>query len=320
MAFHDLVRFPTTISRGARGGPQFRTDIVRTDSGGDERVSRWPAPKRFYNARYGIRTYADLYDVLSFFIAREGTLNGFRYKDWLDYTTAANGRNAPSTTDVLIGTGDGATRDFQLIKEYEPGPYVKQRALQKPVAGTVVAALNAATTTAFTVNTSTGIITFNSAPAAGVQITAGCEFDVPCQFGESLSAAALQASLDSHATGSVTDIPIEEQTSGITVPEQYYHGDGAARVIQADSRFDWAWGQAVVLVPTTNVKVIMPDTLDLEPGIHYPYFYNAAVSPLTITFRDNADANTLWTLGQNIGALSLVYTSSGVRFWGAVGG
>jgi uncharacterized protein (TIGR02217 family) len=38
--FHE-VRFPTDISRGARGGPTRRTDIVTLASGREQRNARW---------------------------------------------------------------------------------------------------------------------------------------------------------------------------------------------------------------------------------------------------------------------------------------
>ena len=40
MAFHE-VRFPDNISRGARGGPERRTQIVEMASGDEERNGSW---------------------------------------------------------------------------------------------------------------------------------------------------------------------------------------------------------------------------------------------------------------------------------------
>ena len=37
--FHD-IRFPTTISRAASGGPERRTDVVVLGSGAEERNAR----------------------------------------------------------------------------------------------------------------------------------------------------------------------------------------------------------------------------------------------------------------------------------------
>ena len=39
MAFHE-IRFPDNISRGARGGPERRTQVVELASGDEERNAR----------------------------------------------------------------------------------------------------------------------------------------------------------------------------------------------------------------------------------------------------------------------------------------
>jgi hypothetical protein len=48
MAFHE-VRFPDTISRGARGGPERRTQIVELASGDEERNASWANSRRRYD-------------------------------------------------------------------------------------------------------------------------------------------------------------------------------------------------------------------------------------------------------------------------------
>ena len=54
MAFHE-VRFPNDISRGARGGPRRRTQVVTLDSGKEERNASWADSRRVYDAVYGVR-------------------------------------------------------------------------------------------------------------------------------------------------------------------------------------------------------------------------------------------------------------------------
>ena len=81
MAFHE-VRFPDNISRGARGGPERRTQIVEMASGDEERNGSWADSRRRYDASYGIRKADDLAAVTAFFEARRGRLYGFRWKDW----------------------------------------------------------------------------------------------------------------------------------------------------------------------------------------------------------------------------------------------
>ena len=49
MAFHE-VRFPDNISRGARGGPERRTQIVELASGDEERNASWTGETGRVNA------------------------------------------------------------------------------------------------------------------------------------------------------------------------------------------------------------------------------------------------------------------------------
>ena len=108
MAFHE-VRFPDNISRGARGGPERRTQIVELASGDEERNASWANSRRRYDVAYGIRRADDLAAVVAFFEARNGRLHGFRFKDWGDHKSCLPS-GTPSPTDQAIGTGDGRVR------------------------------------------------------------------------------------------------------------------------------------------------------------------------------------------------------------------
>jgi Holliday junction resolvase-like predicted endonuclease len=116
MAFHE-VRFPDNISRGARGGPERRTQIVELASRDIERNASWANSRRRYDVVYGIRRADDLAAVVAFFEARNGRLHGFRFKDWGDHKSCLPS-GTPSPTDQEIGTGDGTTTAFQLVKRY----------------------------------------------------------------------------------------------------------------------------------------------------------------------------------------------------------
>ena len=205
MAFHE-VRFPDNISRGARGGPGRRTQIVEMASGDEERNGSWADSRRRYDASYGIRKADDLASVTAFFEARRGRLYGFRWKDWADYKSSLP-TAVPTATDQTIGTGNGTQTTFQLVKLYTSGAQSWTRTITKPVAGTVALALNGVPQiTGWTVNTSTGVVTFASPPAPGVAITAGFEFDVPVRF----DTDTLDVTLDFERLGSITSIPLIE--------------------------------------------------------------------------------------------------------------
>jgi uncharacterized protein (TIGR02217 family) len=107
----------------------------------------------------------------------------------------------------VIGTGDGATTTFQLVKRYASGSQTWVRTIAKPVAGTVTVALNGTSqASGWSVSTATGLITFTTAPAVGVAITAGYEFDVPVRFDTDV----LDVTLDLERLGSITSIPLVE--------------------------------------------------------------------------------------------------------------
>ena len=205
MAFHE-VRFPDNISRGARGGPERRTQIVEMASGDEERNGSWADSRRRYDASYGIRKTDDLAAVTAFFEARRGRLYGFRWKDWADYKSGLPSAGTLAS-DQPIGTGTGAATTFQLAKRYKSGAQSWTRTITKPVAGTVALALNGAPQiTGWTINTTTGVVSFAVPPALGVAITAGFEFDVPVRF----DTDTLDVTLDFERLGSITSIPLIE--------------------------------------------------------------------------------------------------------------
>ena len=205
MAFHE-VRFPDDISRGARGGPERRTQIVELASGDEERNASWANSRRRYDVAYGIRRADDLAAVVAFFEARNGRLHGFRFKDWGDYKSALP--SAPSSpTDQEIGTGNGSLTEFALLKRYSSGAQSWTRAIAKPVAGSVRVALGGVEQiSGWTADTTTGVVTFDTAPAEGASVTAGFAFDVPVRFDTDV----LDVTLDLERLGSITSIPLLE--------------------------------------------------------------------------------------------------------------
>ena len=205
MAFHE-VRFPDNIGRGARGGPERRTQVVELASGDEERNASWANSRRRYDVAYGIRRADDLAAVVAFFEARNGRLHGFRYKDWADYKSALPSQ-AVAPTDQQIGTGTGSLQTFQLAKRYTSGAQTWVRTIAKPVAGTVRVALGMVEQmSGWTLDTATGVVTFTTAPASGVIIRAGFEFDVPVRF----DSDTLDVTLDFERLGSIASIPLLE--------------------------------------------------------------------------------------------------------------
>lgn len=207
MQFHE-VRFPTALSFGSIGGPERRTDVVTLASGFEERNTPWAHSRRRYDAGIGLRSMDDIDALIAFFEARRGQMFGFRWKDWSDFKSCKPSLSV-STTDQVIGTGDGVQAEFGLSKVYSSGDASYAREITKPVDGSVRIALDGVEQVAgddFVVDPATGVVTIFAEPLAGVSVTAGFEFDVPVRFDTDrihTSAATFQA-------GEVPDVPVVE--------------------------------------------------------------------------------------------------------------
>ncbi len=207
MSFHE-IRFPADLSFGSVGGPERRTDIVQLTSGHEERNTPWAHSRRRYDAGLGLRSLDDVESLIAFFEARQGQLFGFRWKDWADFKSCAPSKRV-ATGDQIIARGDGVTREFQLIKNYSSGGATYARPITKPVSGSVVAAVQDVERREgvhFEIDSDTGIITFDEIPLAGVEISAGFEFDVPVRF----DTDRINVSVASFRAGQVPDVPVVE--------------------------------------------------------------------------------------------------------------
>lgn len=208
-AFHE-IRFPLEIARGARGGPERLTQVVTLASGREIRNSRWAHSRRRYDAGFGIRTLDALATIVAFFEERRGRLYGFRWRDRLDWKSCPPALD-PSATDQQIGIGDGGTRVFQLGKLYggAHAPYVRR--ITKPVAGSVLVAVDGAVQPQpdrVACDHASGQLTFavGFAPPAGSLVTAGFAFDVPVRFDLDM----IEVDLSAFEAGDIPKIPIVE--------------------------------------------------------------------------------------------------------------
>jgi uncharacterized protein (TIGR02217 family) len=207
MSFHE-VRFPASLSLGAVGGPERRTQIVTLASGAEERNTPWRHSRRRYDAGLGLRTLDDIETVIAFFEARQGQLHGFRWKDWADYKSCAASRTV-SHLDQQIGVGDGGQVSFALVKAYQSGAQTYLRPVEKLVAGSVRVAVGGDPRlegSDFEVNHDKGEVIFAFPPDNGLRVTAGFEFDVPVRF----DTEAVRVSVSSFNAGEVPSIPVVE--------------------------------------------------------------------------------------------------------------
>jgi uncharacterized protein (TIGR02217 family) len=201
------TRLPARLAFGSTGGVERRTDVVQLASGYEQRSTPWADGRRRYLIGGGVRPIAEAQALVAFFEARRGRLNGFRFQDFADFSSAAPGA-AVTALDQPLGTGDGATTVFQLAKTYgdDADAYVRQ--IKKPVAGTVQVAVAgvALAPGGFSVDATTGLVTLASAPAAGQAVTAGFQFDVPVRF----DADRIDMTLESFEAARLVAVPLIE--------------------------------------------------------------------------------------------------------------
>ncbi|MGB3319632.1 MAG: DUF2460 domain-containing protein, partial [Sphingopyxis granuli] len=204
MQAFDAVDFPLAIGREAMVATEFSTQIVASPSGHEQRASEWADARMRYDAGPGIRSEADVRRLADFFRARRGAARGFRFRDPFDHSSAADG-GPPGFADQWLGIGDGARRQFALVKRYGSGEAAQARAIRLPVAGSVRASVGGVETAAFTL-TGDGEVAFDVAPADGAAVRAGFLFDVPVRFAED----RLEVSRATFLAGEVTSVPLVE--------------------------------------------------------------------------------------------------------------
>lgn len=211
LSFDESAVFPKKIAFGYEGGPGWFTTVTQTAGGQEQRNINWENPIHKYRVAHEFVTQAEIDELFNFFNARRGRAIGFRFRDWRDYCTdmvgyttylqtkpapavdtlpAAGVLTASSMTNTATGllVGDGVTTTFQLVKTYPAtgSGTAYQRPLKKPVNSDTVRvyldAVEQTITTHYTLDTTTGIVTFLVAPGAGVVPTHDSLFEVPCRF------------------------------------------------------------------------------------------------------------------------------------------
>ena len=202
-SFHDVL-FPPAVSFGATGGPERRNEIVALTSGREKRNARVSLSRRRYDAGTGIRSLKDLHDVVAFFEARRGSLHAFRFRDPFDMKSCRP-QATPSPLDQTLGTGDGATLRFALVKVYGEGADAYHRPIARPRPESLRVAVGGVEA-GFTFDEARAEIVFADVPAVGVAITAGYEFDVPVRF----DAERIEISITSFKAGQIPSIPLVE--------------------------------------------------------------------------------------------------------------
>ncbi|MEH3108094.1 MAG: DUF2460 domain-containing protein [Sphingomonas fennica] len=203
-AFDD-VGFPLAIGVHASVEPGFSTQVVTSAAGHEQRNADWAEARLRFDAGPGVRSSADVEMLLAFFRARMGQARAFRFRDPFDDSSA--GMTAPpGAADQRIGTGDGVTTRFPLVKSYG----ASRRRITRPVAGSVRVSVGGAERLAGWAVAAGGVIAFDTAPAAGAAIDAGYRFDVPVRF----ASDRLEVARATHGAAEAAAVPLIEVREG----------------------------------------------------------------------------------------------------------
>lgn len=179
MAFHN-VRIDNQYTVGCQIGPNFRTEPAESKGGRQQRNIVRAQPGFKFDIGHNVKSPTQIATLIDFFWLRQGMAHSFRAKDPNDYQVTTNN----------FGTGDGATVAFQLRQVKSDAAATFYRTITKPVSGTILIYKNAVLqteTTHYTINYSTGIVTFVTAPANGLALTWTGEFDICVHFASDLA-------------------------------------------------------------------------------------------------------------------------------------
>ncbi|MFT4056716.1 MAG: DUF2460 domain-containing protein [Novosphingobium sp.] len=203
-AFDDVL-YPLALGRDATVVPEFSTSVSVTASGFERRNSLWSNARLRFDVGPGVRSEAELGQLIAFFRARRGPARGFRLRDPSDFSS--NGMVAvPGPLDQLLGIGDGLAAGFPLIKRYGEGEDAQVRRITRPDFATMLVSIDGALQVGNWTLGEHGVVIFDSAPAAGAEVHAGFLFDVPVRFAED----SLEVSGGAFAAGEAPSVPVVE--------------------------------------------------------------------------------------------------------------
>jgi uncharacterized protein (TIGR02217 family) len=175
--------------------PRFKTTIQVSAGGNERRNQEWEHPLHQYILPEATARGVTVVNGLKkHWLITKGPLHTFPWSDPMDKASIDHVPNLPddelqaliSETDQEIGTTDGFTDRFQLVKTYTVGSETYQRNITLPVVDSVIVAIDGVVVpdTDYTVTRPGGEIVFDLPPPVEVpgSITAGFLFDVEVRF------------------------------------------------------------------------------------------------------------------------------------------
>jgi uncharacterized protein (TIGR02217 family) len=176
-------------------------EVIPLAGGGEVRNDEWAQPLLAFDISFPTSERDDdvFLEVRNAYRATRRGLHSFKFKDWSDYQVA----------DEPLGTGDGATTVFPLYKSYEFGSETFSRRIYQPVSPIVIKKNAVVMGSGYSVDYTTGIVTFSPAPLGGMSpdaLTWTGDFDVPVRFDGPLTSTGLAIHLEHHETITLKEV------------------------------------------------------------------------------------------------------------------
>lgn len=143
--FKALV-LPVCLSYGSGMGPRFKTTVIETEGGFEQRNQVWQYERLEYEARYDTTLEVEYSHMMKFFKIMAGRAHTFLATDPLNYIAAAG-------EGKFVTYDEGSPTRTQMVKRISIDGYTADMLVTKPKSGTITL------TGGGTINYATGQVT-----------------------------------------------------------------------------------------------------------------------------------------------------------------
>lgn len=190
MAFLDIYMPPEVPGYPCVSAPRTKTTIQVAAGGNERRNREWVHPLHKFIMPEGVRQWSVVQALSKMWKITAGPFSSFAWRDPLDFSSGdlpvpnPDYEIVPLMTDQALGTGDGFTDTFQLVKRYTYSGNTYDRIIHLPVLSTVKVAVNGVLVDSsdYSVSRPGGEVLFDTPPDNLDTITAGFLFDNEVRF------------------------------------------------------------------------------------------------------------------------------------------
>jgi len=173
-----MAFYPISIAQcpgfGFTGGPEFQTDIKNAQNGREYRNGDWAICRHKYTVPFIAVPDEAYLSIKEVFLIVRGRLHTFLHKDWADY----------QAENSEFAVADGISVAYRLKKTSQVGAASYERIITKPQLDGLSVTINGVVqaTNTYSVDSLTGLITFDNAPPLNTVLRWSGTFDVQVRF------------------------------------------------------------------------------------------------------------------------------------------